>query len=488
MDGSAMTVSTREPGTAGASNHAASTGRVLTSLGLCTLLPALGNSIANVALPTLASAFDASFQQMQWVVIAYLLASTALVVSVGRLGDMLGRRRLLLAGISLFTLASMLCGVAPTLGLLIAARAAQGLAAAVMLALAMALVGEAIPKARTGSAMGMLGTMSAVGTALGPTLGGVLIAGLGWRAIFLVNLPLGVAAYFLARRCLPADRQATPARQSGFDIPGTLLIALTLGAYALAMTWGRGSFDWRNTGLLLAAALGVALFVLVETKVEFPLIRLARLRDPILRAGLVTSALVSTVVMTTLVVGPFYLFMALGLDTARVGLVMSVGPVFSALTGLPAGRLVNQRGAGRMVVAGLLAMFAGCLALCFAPTSWGVVAYAVPIAVIAAGYALFQAANNTAVMADVSPDQRGVVSDMLNLCRNLGLITGASAMGAVFAMASGTVAFTTEHPESVGSGLHATFAVAAVLVSVALLVSWTGQSRTQRTVGDGNRS
>ena len=218
------------------------------------------------------------------------------------------------------------------------------------------------------------------------------------------------------------------------------------------------------------------------------MIRLARLRDPMLRAGLVTSALVSTVVMTTLVVGPFYLSMALGLDTARVGLVMSVGPVFSALTGLPAGRLVNQRGAGRMVVAGLLAMFAGCLALCFAPTSWGVVAYAVPIAVIAAGYALFQAANNTAVMADVSPDQRGVVSDMLNLCRNLGLITGASAMGAVFAMASGTVAFTTEHPESVASGLHATFAVAAVLVSVALLVSWTGQSRTQRTVGDGNRS
>ncbi len=488
MDGSAMRASIREPGSAGVSNRTVSTGWVLTSLGLCTLLPALGNSVANVALPTLASAFDASFQQVQWVVIAYLLASTTLVVSVGRLGDIVGRRRLLLAGIGLFTVASVLCGVAPTLGLLIAARAVQGLTAAVMLALAMALAGEAVPKARTGRAMGLLGTMSAVGTALGPTLGGVLIAGFGWRAIFLVNLPLGLAAYFLARRCLPTDREAAPARQSGFDIPGTLLLALTLAAYALAMTWGHGSFGWRNAGLLLAAALGVGLFVLVETKVKLPLISLARLRDPTLRTGLVTSALVSTVVMTTLVVGPFYLSMALGLDTARVGLVMSVGPIFSALTGLPAGRLVDRRGAGHMVVVGLLAMFAGCLALSFAPATWGVVAYAVPIAVIAAGYALFQAANNTAVMSDVQPDQRGVVSGMLNLCRNLGLITGASAMGAVFATASGTVAFTTAHPEAVANGLNATFAVAAVLVGVALLVSWTGQPRAQRTLGDGNRS
>ena len=167
----------------------------LTSLSLSLLLSSLGTSIANVGLPTLAQAFGAIFAQVQWVVLAYLLAITTLIVSVGRLGDLLGRRRLLLGGIALFTFASALCGLAPTLPWLIAARALQGLGAAVMMALTMALVGELVPKARTGSAMGLLGTMSAVGTALGPSLGGVLIATLGWRALFLVNLPLGCLLY-----------------------------------------------------------------------------------------------------------------------------------------------------------------------------------------------------------------------------------------------------------------------------------------------------
>src|SRR5690606_10537730 len=142
-------------------------------------------------------AFGATFQEVQWVVLAYLLAITALVVGAGRLGDLVGRRRLLLAGLMLFTAASALCGLAPTLGSLIAARAAQGLGAAVMMALTLAFVGETVPKARIGSAMGLLGTMSAIGTALGPSLGGMLIAGPGWRAIFLVNLPLGLLTLYL---------------------------------------------------------------------------------------------------------------------------------------------------------------------------------------------------------------------------------------------------------------------------------------------------
>src|ERR1700712_747263 len=175
---------------------------VLASLSLSMLLSSLGTSIANVGLPTLAQAFTASFQEVQWIVLAYLLASTTLIVSVGRLGDIAGRRRLLLAGIVLFTLASVLCGAAPTLWLLIGARAAQGLGAAIMMALSMAFVGETVPKGKTGAAMGLLGTMSAIGTALGPSLGGFLIAGSGWRAILLINVPLGVLAFLLAYRTL----------------------------------------------------------------------------------------------------------------------------------------------------------------------------------------------------------------------------------------------------------------------------------------------
>src|ERR1700738_3851900 len=232
----------------------------LAGLSLSMLLAPLGTSIANVASPTLAQSFSASFQEVQWIVLAYLLAITTLIVSVGRLGDITGRRRLLLAGIFLFTVASVLCGLAPTLWLLIAARAAQGLGAAIMMALTMAFVGDIVPKEKTGSAMGLLGTMSAIGTALGPSLGGVLIAGLGWRAIFLANVPLGLVTLYLARRYLPTERGAPTGGRVSLDHAGTVLLALTLAAYALAMTIGRGSFGTLNMALLLAALFGMWLF------------------------------------------------------------------------------------------------------------------------------------------------------------------------------------------------------------------------------------
>jgi EmrB/QacA subfamily drug resistance transporter len=450
------------------------------------LLSSLGTSIANVALPTLAEAFTVSFQHVQWIVLAYLLAITTLIVSVGRLGDIVGRRRLLLAGIVLFTAASVLCGAAPTLWLLIAARAAQGLGAAIMMALTMAFVGETVPKARTGSAMGLLGTMSAIGTALGPSLGGVLISGLGWRAIFLVNVPLGLLTFILAQRCLPADRPKTD--RTGFDHAGTLLLALTLAAYALAMTMGRGSFGPLNMALLLAAVAGAGLFVLAEAKAPSPLIRLAMFRAPALSASLAMNVLAMTVMMATLVVGPFYLSRALGLDAALVGLVMSTGPIISALSGVPAGRIVDRLGAPFMVVVGLIGMAAGSFALSVLPAMFGMAGYIAAIAVLTPGYQLFLAANNTAVMTDIRPDQRGVISGMLNLSRNLGLITGASAMGAVFALASATIDITTARPEAVAAGMRITFAVAAILIVVALAIAVGSRALATRPALPGDVS
>ncbi len=453
---------------------------VLASLSLSMLLSSLGTSIANVALPTLAQAFTASFQEVQWVVLAYLLAITTLIVSVGRLGDLAGRRRLLLAGIFLFTVASVLCGVAPTLWLLISARALQGLGAAIMMALTMALVGETVPKTKTGSAMGLLGTMSAIGTALGPSLGGVLIAGTGWRTIFLVNVPLGILAFLLVHRCLPVDRRGAKADQTGFDHLGTLLLALALVAYALAMTMGRGSFGPLNITLLLVAACGVGLFVLAETRAASPLIQLKIFGNPLLSANLAMSLLVSTVIMATLVVGPFYLSRTLGLNATLVGLVMSMGPLAAALSGVPSGRSVDRFGSQLMTMVGLIGAATGSIILSMMPAKFGVSGYMAPIVVITASYALFQTANNTSAMTDVRPDQRGVISGMLNLSRNLGLTTGASVMGAVFALGSATTDIATASPEAVAAGMRITFAVAAGLIVVALAIATGAYRRTLR--------
>ena len=349
-----------------------------------------------------------------------------------------------------------------------------------MMALTMALVSDTVPKAKTGSAMGLLGTMSAIGTALGPTLGGVMIADFGWQAIFLVNVPLGLLTLLVAWRTLPFDRRTQAAGQPAFDHAGTALLALTLAAYALAMTIGRGDFGALNLVLLGAATLGAGLFLLAEKRASSPLIRLAMFRDPALSASLAMSKLVATVMMATLVVGPFYLSDALGLDAAIVGLALSAGPVVAALSGVPAGRLADRFGAPRMAIAGLVVMAAGTVALALLPAALGVAGYVVPIMVITASYALFQAANNTAVMADVSADRRGVISGLLNLSRNLGLVTGASAMGAVFAAFAGSNAATTSRATASATGMHATFAVAAVLIVLALGIAAIGHALSAR--------
>lgn len=404
---------------------AASTRGALFGLALSMLLSSLGTSITNVALPTLATAFDASFQQVQGVVVAYLVGVTLSIVGAGRLGDVYGRRRVLVGGLLLFLGAAVSSGLAPSLGVLVVARLVQGMGAAVLMALTLAFVADIVPKARTGSAMGLLGTTSAIGTALGPSVGGFLTGALGWRAIFFVQVPVGLVALVLALRFLPE---------------------------------GRGERGLRTA-----------------RQVASPLVPLAMLRDPALRAGLAMNMLVSTVLMATLVVGPFYLSTGLGLPAGTVGMVMAVGPLVAALTGVPAGKLVDHLGPHRTTTAGLVGVGVGAALLSILPGTLGIGGYLVPVAGITASYALFQAANNTGVLKDLGPSRRGVVSGMLTLSRSLGLVAGAALMGAVFAAAAGHDDIARAPAADVGGGMRVTFAVAAGLVMVALGVAHGGR-------------
>jgi MFS family permease len=220
--------------------------------------------------------------------------------------------------------------------------------------------------------------------------------------------------------------------------------------------------------LLLCGLIALGLFLLVEARVPAPLLQLAMFRHPVLGRGFATSALVSTVLMTTHVVGPFYLSRTLILDPAGVGLVMSIGPLVAALVGIPAGRAVDRFGASPTAKAGLAAILLGSLVLVMAPATSGIPGYLAPLVLMTAGYALFQAANNTAVMTAIPTSQRGLVSGMLNLSRNLGLITGASAMGAVFALGAATPDVSAAHAEATATGMRLAFAVSAGLMLLAL--------------------
>lgn len=437
----------------------------LASLSLVALLSSIGTSVANVSLPTLGLAFDVRFQQVQWVVLAYLLAATSLIVTVGRLGDLFGRRRVLLSGLLLFTIASVLCGSAPSLTLLITARAVQGLGAAIMMALPLALAREAVPDDKVGQAMGLLATFSAVGTALGPPLGGFLLQFVGWRAIFLVLVPAGVAGFLAVRRHLPVDAVQVRPTASRFDKLGALLLAMTLIAYAMAMTMGRGGFGLRNLVILTLAAVGGALFTLVERRATSPLVQLSLFRDRGLNAALAANVVVSSVLMSTLVIGPFYLFHVLELGSAGIGMAMAVGPSLVAILGLPAGQMADRFGGERISSMGLAIIVVGSLILALTPTSFRLVGYLVPIAVITIGYAMFQTSNNMVVLSRVPRKESGAMSGVLNLSRNLGLITGASVLGAVFTAATGNPDISVAAPEAVAAGMRTSFGVSAVMVT-----------------------
>ncbi len=443
----------------------------LFALALATILASLGMSIATVALPSLAREFAASVSQVQWVVLAYVLSITVAVVSGGRLGDLLGNRPVFLGGLALFSAASVLCALAPTLIALIAARAVQGVGGAIMMALPIAIVRDVVARERTGAAMGLLGSMSAVGTALGPSLGGLLIAWSGWRMAFLALAAVGFGAAIIAAYSFSSAEGRKADGHIAMDVPGTLVLALTLMAFSLAVTSGADGLSSRRALLLAGSAVGAILFVALELRTDAPLVQPKALRSRMISTSLLMNLIVSAVMMSTLVVGPFYLSFTLGLNEAFVGLVMAVGPLMAALTGIPAGRVTDSLGAARVLTIGLVQMTAGLVCLSVLPHFFGAFGYVLSLMLLTPGFQFFLAANNTAVMMTAEVGQRGMISGLLGLSRNLGFMTGASVIGAVFAAAVGTPEIAVAAPEVIGLAFSATFLLAAALTAIAILIS-----------------
>lgn len=451
------------------------------SLAVSMTLGSLGISMPYVALPALTDAFDVSLLAVQWVVTGYLLSVTTLVVGAGRLGDMFGPRKVLLIGLGTFVAGSVICAAAPSLWVLVMGRAVQGAGAAALMAMPLVIARQTTAKAEVGRVMGLLGTMSAIGTALGPALGGVLTAEFGWRAIFVALVPLSILCLWLVivglRACGPAAEKRT---SSGFDIAGTVLMGLSVGVYTFALSGAHGVF--LSFGWFLIAVAGVGAFVLVELRARTPLIQLTMLQDGKLVSGLASNMLTSIVMMATLVVGPFYLSRGLGLDASAVGFVVSVGPVIAALSGIPAGRIVDRFGIPAVLVAGLVQILTGCVGLALLTREFGVFGYVTAIAVVTSGYQLFLAANNTAVMIGAREDQRGLISGLLTLSRNLGLSTGASLMGGIFAALVGGAVIGSA--DDVARGMNITFAFAGLLVLIALVVVISNRLQREPETGE----
>ena len=441
----------------------------------------LDASIVNIALPTLVRALSTSFATVQWVVLGYLVAVTALLLGAARLGDMVGKRPVYLAGLLVFTAGSLGCGLAPDVDWLIAARVLQGVGASMTTSVGVAILTEVFPPRERGRALGIIGAVVSLGIALGPTLGGVLVGRVGWRSIFLVNVPVGLGAALLVARVLPAPR---PGRTQRFDFVGALLVMLSLGCYALGMTLApRAGFTApRPLGLLLVALLALVAFLAVERRVAQPMLDLGVFENPTLGLNLLMGMLVFFVLAGQALLMPFFLSLVRGYPTETVGLLLVTVPVCMAVSSPLAGALSDRFGSRGISVVGLSLIAVGCLLVSGMTEAGGPLDFVLRVVPTGLGVGLFQAPNNSAIMGAVPRGRLGVGSGLLSLSRTLGQSSGFPLMGALFAAqvfaaeGSGERRDVTEAPKAaLVAGLHGAFhvAVGVVLLAVALaLVAW----------------
>ena len=458
---------------------------VLATVSVGVILATIDASIVNVALPTLVHEFDTTFNVIQWVSLAYLLALGSLTMGVGRLGDVVGKKRIYTAGFAAFTAASVLAGMAPGVGFLIAFRIVQALGAVMILSLGPAILTDAFAPSEWGKALGWVGTAVSIGIITGPVAGGLLIAAFGWRAIFFVNLPIGLVGTWMAIRHVPAT---VPEGSSRFDFAGAALLTGSLAALSLALTFGQEMGFVSApilSGFFLAGA-GTVSFVALERRIDSPMVQLDLLRQPSLAASIVTGFLTFVAIAGLFLLLPFYLQGVLGYDVRTVGLLMGVAPLMLGLTAPLAGTWSDRIGVRPLTLAGLALMGATFLSfqlLNERSSWWHYALLAVPLGI---GIGLFQSPNNSSIMGSVPRSYSGTAGGMLTLTRLLGQITGVAVLGSVWAArvaaAAGTgISPQTARPALQVSGLHDTFWLSAGLMAVGVAVGAWAFRRERRS-------
>ena len=412
---------------------------VLAATILASAMAFIDGSVVNIALPVIQAELGASFQALQWVVNGYTLMLGALILVGGGLGDRIGRRRMFIAGVAIFALASIGCAAAPSTGVLIAGRVVQGVGAAALVPQSLAIISASFPRDVRGAAIGTWAAASAMTTALGPPLGGFLIDALSWRFAFWINIPLSAAALWLALSYVPESRSNEGSER--IDWAGTLLAILALAAITLGLT--RLSEDVASHLLTLSLLIGGGLlllpFLYVERRADNPVMPLDLFRSPVFTgANLVTVFLYGSLAGALFLL-PFDLIGKRGLSAAEVGLTLLPLGLIIGLFSRRAGKAADRLGVRRFLVAGALLVALACLgfALNIPDFRLGVLA---PVLILAAGMAAVVSPLTTAVM-NAAPDRRsGAASGINNAASRLAGLFAVAILGAIAGQIFGAAA------------------------------------------------
>jgi EmrB/QacA subfamily drug resistance transporter len=422
----------------------------------------LDASIVSLALPAIRADFGGSIAGVQWVALSYLLVLVGLVAPVGRLADSIGRKQLYVYGFALFTLASLACGFAPNLLVLLVFRALQAVGAALLQANSTALISLAAPRGRLTKAIGLQGTAQAVGLGIGPSVGGALLAAGGWRWLFWVNVPAGVLGVLAGVLLLPRSRDLRPRQPVGGRDLLLFLTAVTATMLALSLI-GRGTSELDVVVVLVVAAISCGvLFVSRQRRSPSPLLPMSLLGDRSFAAGLAAGLLSYVALFGALFAAPYYLEPGLGLTAAQAGLVLTVLPAGLAIAAPLAGTVAYRIGAHRTTALGMGLATAG---LACAPTTLhnlpGLVA---AFAAAGLGAGLFTPTNSAAIMAAAPRSDAGAAAGVLNMTRGLGTALGIALAGLIFTAHRAT-------PEHEGTAAAAMITTCLVLAAVAALAA-----------------
>jgi EmrB/QacA subfamily drug resistance transporter len=461
---------------------------ILSAVSLGALMSTLDGSIVNIALPTLQQDLGVDLSTVQWVTVAYLLMIGSLLLPMGRLGEVLTFKRVYLAGFGLFTVASVLCALAPGVGLLVAFRVLQAIGAAAITAIGPAIITRTFPYSERGRALGLNGVAVSLGLTLGPILGGLLTSAVGWRAIFLINLPIGILTILWARRILPDEASG---RGATFDLLGATLSGLSLLALLLALSEGQdvGWTDPLILGLLAAAGLLSIAFVQVERRARQPLIDLALFRLRPFTFGLASVIVAFAGLFTATFLLPFLLQLGEGYTAAQAGLMLAPVPIAMALVAPFAGAASDRWGPAIPASTGMVLMVLALLSYTTLPPALTPQDLIWRLVLMGVGQGLFMSPNSAAVLGAVPGDRLGTASGVLAQMRVNGQALGIALSAAVVAIrmpvhlaeqpSGGSAADTA----ALVSSIHDAFVVAATICAVGIVTSLVRGGGRRRPAG-----
>ncbi|HQC34213.1 MAG TPA: MFS transporter [Methanoculleus sp.] len=429
---------------------------VLAAVMLGSVMGPIDASVVNVVLPTIAEVFGTGISTAQWVPMVYLLMISSLLLTYGRLGDMHGYRAVYLSGLAGFAASSAVCGLSGSIGMLIAARAVQGVTAGMMMAVGPAIIVDTFPASERGRALGINATSIAIGLAVGPTLGGFIAAYLGWRFIFFINIPIGVAALLIASRILP---EGEPRPGQSLDLVGAGSAFVGLFSFLLLVNRWQAMGGPQRFGIAIVMLAALAVFIRTELTVPQPMLdlRIFSIRT-FTFANL--SAMLNFMSQYILVfLTPFYLQQVMGYTPDRIGMVMVAFPLAVLLVAPVSGALSDRIGtrAPAALGAGVCA-----LALFLMARGEGLLGC---LALFGLGTGLFQSPNNSAVMGSTPKKYLGVGSAVLATVRNVGMVLGIAVGGAVLAWRMPVYGGLTE------AAFHDAYIVGAILTGIAAVTS-----------------